>query len=113
MITSNNIETRRKATAERAVLLCPRCGNCAIHHNDLEVFDRKKGEDMTMSTVVDRRSVNVRSIPSSGTQNPSELDDALSINFWCDDCGDGIALHISHIESQTEIFWTFVAKAVD
>ena len=67
-------------------LLCPRCGECFLHHEDASIFVRE--EDDYWTTVITQNGPNVTStpFPNSETCNPSARRQGMIIRFSCEHC---------------------------
>jgi len=86
-------------------LLCPRCGADNLHHSGVIVFDRP--EDAASVTEIRVEGNKVQMNQTTGDKNPSSRRDGLSVNFNCEQCGDGIQLTIAQHKGSTEIGWRF------
>lgn len=109
MAISDKIRTKTGSGNGRADLLCPRCGSDYLHHNDVLVFDRREDAEAVTLTQVDAGSVSVSMAPSTAAGNPSMRRDGVTINFWCENCGENrpLQLHLAQHKGCTEIFWEF------
>ncbi len=64
-------------------LVCPSCGNNYLHHERIEVFDRKEGEATGLHvTIDDGKAV----VDNNLDGNPSDRRHGLRIHFSCEGC---------------------------
>ena len=75
------------AVDEYGGLLCPICGGANLHHELVEVFDRKK-EDSTTGWHVSSGDGKPPRIDTQMKGNPSERRDGIIVHMWCENCTD-------------------------
>lgn len=93
-------------------LICPRCGETYIHHEDVTVFNRGEDEKVLSRIVVSGPLACISRPVSRETDNPSRRRHGLSIRFWCEYCcpyesEDRIELTIAQHKGETDIIWRF------
>lgn len=106
MIKSDEIKTTPFGS-DTSQLHCPRCGEGALHHSSVTVFDRDEDARSVVKTVVEAGKVHVD--PSALNEgNPSSRRDGLVVDFWCEACGnEPIQLCIGQHKGSTEIGWRY------
>jgi hypothetical protein len=93
---------------QKSLLLCPRCGSDYLHHTGLTVFDRGEDADRVTQTDVSGGKVSIN--PNAlGANNPSSRRDGITIDFWCEACGDDqpVKLTLAQHKGNTEIGWVY------
>lgn len=92
-------------------LACPRCGSTRLHHTVVRLFQRERDDERTLVVDVADRTVMTTSAASAIVGNPSEREDGLTIQFWCEECGGGdeaaVFLDIAQEENGTSLVWRF------
>jgi hypothetical protein len=95
-------------------LTCPRCGEIFLHHGTVRVFNRDQDEEIGLETTVFRSGSYTH--VSSCSDNPSLRRHGLTIDFYCEHCGEGDAEHvvaqlcIVQHKGHTGIFWRRVVS---
>lgn len=64
-------------------LLCPHCENEYLHHNQVEIFERKEDATEGLHIIVSEKDMNV---DWCLTRNPSSRRNGLIIHFECENC---------------------------
>lgn len=71
---------------DETMLRCPACGSIHLHHNKVDVFERRhedSAEGFHVAVDCDAASATV---DKSIAGNPSERRGGISITFWCEQC---------------------------
>lgn len=98
-------------------LVCPKCNNEYLHHDRVNIFDRPEDAEVVRKTSVGIESVSVANVDNSTSGNPSGRRDGLSIDFWCETCGDAESedrikeykrLHILQHKGNTFLRWEII-----
>lgn len=84
-------------------LLCPNCESTCLHHQSIEVFDRKEDDQTGTHTLVE--SGDIVSKHSNLSGNPSRRRDGIKIHFMCEECDAKPVLTIAQHKGQTLIVW--------
>jgi coenzyme F420-reducing hydrogenase gamma subunit len=84
-------------------LLCPACRDTYLHHDKIEIFERK--EDATQGLHVTTTGKNVK-VDTSMEGCPSSRRDGITIRFWCENCHEISMLTLVQHKGQT--FFNFV-----
>jgi hypothetical protein len=83
-----------------ATLLCPECGFDHLHHDGVEVFERKEDQEQGLHvTVQDGKAT----IDQSLTGNPSSRRHGLLVKFWCEGCSIRLVLSVVQHKGQTHV----------
>ena len=83
-----------------AELKCPFCDDYALHHEEVEVFDRKEDETEGLHVVIsDGKVITDRNLAG----NPSRRRNGLSISFWCENCSVKPVMYIVQHKGSTFI----------
>jgi hypothetical protein len=98
-------------------LLCPKCNGDYLHHDNIAVFNRREDAEMVRKTAIEGGLVSVASVENKTSGNPSGRRDGLSIDFWCETCGDAESdevireykrLHILQHKGNTFLRWEII-----
>jgi predicted RNA-binding Zn-ribbon protein involved in translation (DUF1610 family) len=90
-------------------LLCPRCGFNYLHAQQVEVYDRgedaKQGRHTTVDADADGRGTFSQNTSLRG--NPSMRRGAITIDFYCENCGEDrpLRLALSQHKGCTDVHW--------
>ena len=102
-------EFERVEGGSDAVLLCPGCGGDYLHHDRVEVFERKEDAETGLRVVVSAETVQADSDISA---NPSWRRHGFVIHFFCEHCQGWSSLSFAQHKGQT-IVWGQREKAPD
>jgi len=83
-----------------AELKCPFCDDIALHHKEVEVFDREEDETEGLHVVI---SDGKFTTDSNLAGNPSRRRNGLSISFWCENCSVKPVMYIVQHKGSTFI----------
>lgn len=89
-----------------AELICPACDGIHLHHEKVEIFERK--EDATLGlhvTVGDMQVTTDMNLEG----NPSRRRHGLAVKFWCEECG-GKSL-LTMVQHKGNTYFDFIALA--
>jgi hypothetical protein len=98
-------------------LTCPCCNNDYLHHDAVTVFSRREDAEFVRKTTVVDNSVATDKEFNDHSGNPSSRRDGLSINFWCETCGQldangvptrKLVLHIAQHKGNTIMRWEVI-----
>ena len=84
-------------------LICPLCDGNYLHHNLIEVFERREDAEKGMHTIASHDHIDVKY--DSLTGNPSARRNGVIVKFYCEGCGGTPILAISQHKGQTFIGW--------
>lgn len=84
-------------------LPCPHCESEYLHHNQVEIFERREGATEELHVIVEETDI---SIDHCLTRNPSEQRNGLIIHFWCENCGGCSALSFAQHKGRTLVTMT-------
>ena len=92
---------------DEGLLKCPRCKGDYLHHMTVKVFDRGEDAKRVDVTTLGIDGLSRRTVPSEGSGNPSCRRDGLTIEFWCEECGEDTAfiLGVSQHKGCTYLRW--------
>ena len=86
------------------ILICPLCGGNYLHHESIDVFERKEDDKEGLHSTISGSGVNI--IYDKRSANPSRRRNGLRIKFSCENCQSDIPnLIISQHKGQTIIKW--------
>jgi hypothetical protein len=95
-----------------SVIKCPRCDQSYLHHEDIVVFDRGEDVPTLTQTKILGGKVEVDTVPSKTSGNPSGRRDGLVIGFTCESCEASgatgtIELTIAQHKGETFLAWRY------
>lgn len=102
---------------ENGMLACPRCDSLNLHHERVEVFDRR--EDQTSGTHVTVNGMDALHcrgcnpnpatpgvmMDATMTDNPSSRRSGLIVGMWCEQCHERSLLLIHQHKGSTYLEW--------
>lgn len=86
---------------EPDALCCPACGGTHLHHEVVDVYDRKEDAHQGLHVRVDGSLYSDHDL--SG--NPSRRRGGLVVVFWCETCGATSSLAIAQHKGTTQLCW--------
>ncbi len=88
------------------ILLCPHCDNDYLHHEGVEIYNRKEdatADRISVSTCNEHNKYELNI--DQGGKNPSGRRDGIRVFFSCESCGQASALTITQHKGQTFMEW--------
>jgi hypothetical protein len=89
-------------------LVCPRCrdwGECLHYNGRVTIYDRQEDdEDVTIIDVHDQIAYSCI-MDNEKSRNPSTRRNALTIQFWCENCDGRFELCIAQHKGSSFIGW--------
>ena len=102
------IQVDQRYTREASLLKCPRCDSDYLHHGRVICYERSEDEPNTAVLSMENGGfVAIEKRPSVDCKNPSSRRNGLTIDFYCEQCGEGLELLISQHKGQTFIGWRY------
>ena len=88
-------------------LLCPRCRDPWLHHEDIIIFSRRAEDAPSIVTRVHCTGfASIARTPSEQSRNPGARRDGVAIRFWCETCGaDNIELVVEQHKGNSFLRW--------
>lgn len=83
-----------------AILLCPACGFDYLHHDSIEVFERKEDQEQGVHVTVQGGKATVDHDLSG---NPSVRRHGFLVRFSCEGCSARSVLSIAQHKGQTHV----------
>jgi hypothetical protein len=113
-------------------LICPRCdaeeGTGNLHHVGFDIYEREEDAEVVtkieVSSIYDREDpvdpnfglgqvLKVSQIKSDDADNPSLRRRGVVIHFYCEQCGENIALTFAQHKGDTIMKWQYVGSGED
>lgn len=85
------------------ILHCPICGSNYLHHGAVTIFRRI--DDTREGAAIKINADGTIAFSTDLTGNPSLRRGAVSIDFFCEDCGDDPTLSISQHKGNSVLSW--------
>ena len=101
------------SAGEVSILRCPRCNSDYMHQEETVIFCRGEDDDDVFRVHEAGGKVEIATVPSRGSGNPSSRRQGLAIRMRCEGCSidedpdDRIELTIAQHKGNTEIAWRF------
>ena len=89
-------------------LLCPNCGDSWLHHEKVDVFERKEDEEKGLHVTIKGSEYFV---DDDLTGNPSSRRNGLKVGFYCEMCDAISTLSISQHKGNTFVSFDFIFKS--
>jgi hypothetical protein len=93
------------------VLHCPSCGSDYLHHELIEVFERREDATYGLHVAIDNGRMRADTDVSVG--NPSSRRDGLTVDFWCEGCWKISRLSIAQHKGNTWIEFKLTGRDRD
>lgn len=81
-------------------LICPSCGGCYLHHERIEIFDRREDDNKELHVTVTNRELKT-DLNLKG--NPSMRRQGIVIEFSCEGCENVMRLSLAQHKGCTEV----------
>jgi hypothetical protein len=101
IMTKHGAGTIISASFEGNALVCPGCGSVNMHHDKVEVFERRHEDSPEGFHVAVDCDAASATVDSAIVGNPSERRGGISVTFWCEQCDAKSRLDIAQDKGRT------------
>jgi hypothetical protein len=109
-MTVQRDEDGMKTAFDGNALRCPGCGSTKLHHDHVEVFERRHDDSSEGFHVIVDCDAASATVVNSLTGNPSERRGGLFISFWCEGCEKASRLDLAQDKGETLVSLTVVSS---
>lgn len=102
-MTKHRASTDIAATFDGNTLLCPSCGSPNLHHNRVEIFERRHEDSPEGFHVAVDCDAASATIDSAIVGNPSERRGGISVMLWCERCEGTSRIDLAQDKGRTLI----------
>lgn len=98
---TNRARNDMTASFDGNTLICPSCGSLNLHHNRVEVFERRHEDSPEGFHVAVDCDASTAIVDSAIIGNPSERRGGISVTFWCERCEGTSRLDLAQDKGRT------------